>query len=314
MYKPGVVALRPLSLGDIYDGAFKTIRRNPKAMVGMAALVVAACSLLPALLSVVLATTGNLTMPTAGESGVAGSGTPELATLLGSLTTALGQIVLAGMISSVVFGAVLGRATSIGEAWAAVHGRFWRLIGLTLLGTTIALLPMILVLLGAIVLGFALSSVGVGILVGVLGFLGSLVWVVFVGARLLSFATPAMVIERLGVVASMRRTWALSSRQFWRIFGIYLLTTLMVGIAGGMLTIPFTIVGIAAGVAGGGSTTSGLIYVFSNLLGGIVVGAVTSPFQSGVMALLYLDERIRKEGYDVQLIAAAQSGSPATAG
>ena len=33
VHKPGVLALRPLGLGDFFDGAFKTIRLNPRAMV-----------------------------------------------------------------------------------------------------------------------------------------------------------------------------------------------------------------------------------------------------------------------------------------
>ena len=37
--KPGVIPLRPLGLGEILDGSFATIRRNPKATLGIAAIV-----------------------------------------------------------------------------------------------------------------------------------------------------------------------------------------------------------------------------------------------------------------------------------
>ncbi len=33
-HKPGAFPLRPLGLGDLYDGAFRIIRFNPKATVG----------------------------------------------------------------------------------------------------------------------------------------------------------------------------------------------------------------------------------------------------------------------------------------
>jgi hypothetical protein len=46
--------------------------------------------------------------------------------------------------------------------------------------------------------------------------------------------------------------------------------------------------------------------VFSAYLSQIVVGAITTPFTSAVIALQYVDQRIRKEGLDVQLIAASQ--------
>ena len=37
--KPGVIPLRPMAVGEILDGAFTSIRRNPKAILGMAAVV-----------------------------------------------------------------------------------------------------------------------------------------------------------------------------------------------------------------------------------------------------------------------------------
>jgi len=39
MHQPGVIPLRQLSLGDMFEGALKTMRRNPEATIGMAVLV-----------------------------------------------------------------------------------------------------------------------------------------------------------------------------------------------------------------------------------------------------------------------------------
>src|SRR5690606_10270210 len=44
--KPGVVPLRPLNLGELIDGAFTTIQRYPKIMLGMSAIVMTAVTLL----------------------------------------------------------------------------------------------------------------------------------------------------------------------------------------------------------------------------------------------------------------------------
>src|SRR6478672_6895073 len=60
VHKPGVVPLRPLGLGDFFDGAFKTIRRNPRAMVGLAALVTTAFMVVPVLVTLLLAAAGHL--------------------------------------------------------------------------------------------------------------------------------------------------------------------------------------------------------------------------------------------------------------
>jgi hypothetical protein len=312
VHKPGVLPLRPLGLGDIYDAAFKTIRRNPRAMVGLAALVMAACAALPAALSVALAFAGQLRLAPSGLNGLgstqAMAGVAEVygATTLARLLSVLGQIVLTGMIARVVFGAVVGRATSISEAWRPVRGRFWRLVGLALLGAIVAVAPFMLAIVAAVAVGFAVDSAGVGVAIGLLGGAGGFVWLVFAEVRLVSLSTAALVIEQLGVLAAMRRTWVLTRRQFWRVLGIWLLTGILVAVAGEILSIPFGVAGGVLTAFGASSSWGGLGVVASNLLSSIVVGAVITPFTAGVMALLYVDQRIRKEGYDVELIAAAQ--------
>src|SRR5690625_3944619 len=40
--QPGIIPLRPLTLGEIYDGAFRAVRTNPGVMFGLAAVIVGA--------------------------------------------------------------------------------------------------------------------------------------------------------------------------------------------------------------------------------------------------------------------------------
>ena len=35
--QPGIIPLRPLGMGEIYDGAFRAVRANPRVMFGLAA-------------------------------------------------------------------------------------------------------------------------------------------------------------------------------------------------------------------------------------------------------------------------------------
>src|SRR5690349_5901454 len=60
VHKPGIVALRPLKLGDMFDGAFTAMRQNPRSMIGMAAVVMTWFLLLPTLVSLALAAAGKL--------------------------------------------------------------------------------------------------------------------------------------------------------------------------------------------------------------------------------------------------------------
>jgi hypothetical protein len=315
VHKPGVVALRPLTLGDFFDGAFKTIRRNPKAMVGLAAAVSTGAMVVPVLVTLVLAATVGLTAddpfsePATGgfraglESSV-GSGAYAVSTLLGALFGFLASVVLTGMLVRVVAEAVLGRATTIGQAWTAVRGQLLRLFGLTLLNLLVTVLLTGVPVLVGVLLGVGVGA-GAGIGVGVPLFLAGFAVVVWLQFRYFLLAPPALVLERSGVVASLRRGGALSRGQFWRLLGLYLLTTLVVGLAGQVVALPLGVL-TAIGPAVWDGTTGALVAVFSSYLSQILVGAITAPFTAAVVALLYVDQRIRKEGLDVQLIAASQ--------
>ena len=57
-------------------------------------------------------------------------------------------------------------------------------------------------------------------------------------------------------------------------------------------------------------TAGALLLVLSSFLSQILVGAITTPFTSAVTALQYVDQRIRKEGLDVELIAASKANAP----
>jgi hypothetical protein len=306
-----VIALRPLGVGDFFDGAFKTIRRNPKAMVGLAALVTATFLVLPALLTLGLAAAGDLgafdeaTDPF-GTGSTGSTGGAAAMTYLGAFFGMFASVVLNGILVHVVAEAVLGRRTTIGAAWSRTRGRMWRLVALMLLD-----LVVILLLVGAPVAAGVLTGIAVGVaegfLVGVplLGLAMALL--AFLQVRFFLLAPAALVLEGTGVVASLRRAGALSHRQFWRLFGIWLLTALVVGVAGQVLALPLGFVGTIGGALVPG-TAGTLVFVFSGYLSQIVVGAVTTPFTSAVTALQYVDQRIRKEGLDVQLIAASQRG------
>ena len=311
-HKPGVVALRPLALGDFFDGAFKTIRRNPGAMVGLAALVTTAFMVVPVLVTLALAGLGQLSMgfgtvpATSEDLSAFDSGAVTLASYLGSFFGLFATVVLNGMLVRVVAEAVLGRRTTAGEAWAAIRGRLLRLVGLLLLD-----LLLVLLLIGLpVVLGFAVGmqvGVAAGFLVGVPLLLLAVAAIAFVQVRYFQLAAPALVLERMGVLASLRRAGQLSRGQFWRILGILLLTGLVAAVVGQVVSVPLTLLG-AAGPLFFPGTGGALLLVLTSYLAQVVVGSLTTPFTAAVTALQYVDQRIRKEGLDVELIAASRPG------
>lgn len=312
VHKPGVVALRPLRLGDLFDGAFKTIRRNPKAMVGLSAVVVTGSLVVPVLLTLALAATGNLSLDLFGDpttedqqlSAVLDTGTTTALSYVGSLFTALATVLLNGLLVRVVAEAVLGRSTTIGEAWAATRGRLLRLLGLALLDGAMGVVLIAVPVGAGLLVGFT-AGVGAGLAVGLPLLLGAVALFLFVQVRFFLLAPPVLVLERTGVFASLRRAGRLSRQQFWRLLGIMVLTALVVGLVGQVISVPLGLLGVG-GAALLSGTGGALAVVYSGYLSQIIVGAVTTPFTSAVVALQYVDQRIRKEGLDVQLIAASQ--------
>ncbi len=310
-HRPGVVPLRPLRLGDFFDGAFTTIRRNPTAMVGLAAAVTSLFLVVPALATLVLAGAGGLSFDLSGDTVAGlealGSGGVTALSYLGTVFGALATVVLNGLLVRVVAEAVVGRRTSAAAAWAATRGRLLRLLGLTALNLAVVLV-LVAVPVGLGVLAGVRLGMAEGFAVGVPLTLAAVALLAFVQVRCFQLAASALVLERIGVLASLRRATQLSRGQFWRLLGVQLLTVLVVGVVSQVLAVPLTLLGLAGPFLLPG-TAGALVLVFAGYLSQVVVGAVTTPFTSAVVALQYVDQRIRKEGLDVQLIAAAQQAT-----
>jgi len=113
-------------------------------------------------------------------------------------------------------------------------------------------------------------------------------------------ATPALILERASIGTALRRGFGLARTSFWRVLGIYLLTSILVTVLSFVISIPFDQIGLIFGIGPAS-------FAFS-LLGGIVANWVTIPVLAAVVALLYIDVRIRTEGLDVELARAAQEG------
>ena len=75
--------------------------------------------------------------------------------------------------------------------------------------------------------------------------------------------------------------------------------------AGGMLSFPVSLVGQLAAAAGAGSGYGALILVVTQALASVITAAFVAPFTSAVTSIQYLDQRIRKEAYDVELMTMA---------
>src|SRR5205823_2675989 len=66
--KPGVIPLRPLGVSELLDGAFTSIRRNPRATLGIAAILLTVSGVVTtALAAALIHSVGPVALPSAGE-------------------------------------------------------------------------------------------------------------------------------------------------------------------------------------------------------------------------------------------------------
>src|SRR6195952_2332373 len=146
VHQPGVVPLRPLTLGDMFGGSTLTIRRNPAATVGMAALVRLVFMLVPVVVTLVLGFGDHLPsfdLNDQGSGSMGGLGVNAAntaASLASGVFSALAGIIVTGLVMRVVEQAVIGRRLTAGAAWHAARGRLLALLGLSLLSGLIATL------------------------------------------------------------------------------------------------------------------------------------------------------------------------------
>ena len=317
VYKPGIIPLRPLSIGDIYQGAFAAIKTNARTMFGFTAALLGVVLVISiatnyAIINLVLP---NYLSPSSPYAAVFTSLSGSFSQLGGSLLQALATVLLSGLIIVAVSRSVLGRVASSKEVWERTKSKFLPLIGLNIIISIISGLMMII----GIAVFFALLAsaastantdreflqdlsimlVGLFILMVISALVGSYLSIKF------SVAPPAMVLENLGVFAAIGRSWSLTRGNFWRLFGINILTAIItsmvagifVGIADALGAI-FIVVGSSSpeDVIASLNTTYILVMVMSTIAQLLIL-----PFTSSVNALLYIDLRMRKEGLDVEL-------------
>jgi hypothetical protein len=297
--KPGVIPLRPLGLGEILDGAFSTMRAHPRLMLGVAAVVVTIAQLIT--VAVTFPWMDDVNRAVAFDANTDPDevwsvvGKSLAISMVGLLLMLVARVFLSGFITLVVGKAVLGQPLSFGDVWVRVRPRLLPLLGLTLIYPAIAIAAVLL----AVFLTIAVPPVGILLILGMIP-VGIWLWVMF------SLATPALVLESAGVGQAFGRSRRLVQGAWWRIFGISLLAAFLAGLIAIIIQLPFEYLG--DGFATVTATTPTAVttkYLLLTTIGTIIASTITEPFAAAVTVFLYTDQRIRKEGLDIELARAA---------
>ena len=302
--QPGIIPLRPLTVGELFNGAFQAVRVNPQTMFGFAFAIMAVVGLVQAF----FASSSTSSLTRALSSGDTDDLVYSLGSSMGSITTSgltlLATAFLSGMLALTVWDAVLGRKSSPADAWHRFSPRFVPVLLATLLIGIIEFVAIVVVLLVFLIPFFLVvvntasarsydsASAGIG---GALSIIFLMIVALIVIACFLTvkfaFTSSAVVLEGLGPVDAMKRSWSLSKGSFWRILGriwlIGIVTTLITSVLG-------AVVGAILGVGANAAESLGLLVAFSAFVSALL-SAVVIPVQSSFYTLMYLDERMRKE-------------------
>jgi hypothetical protein len=305
-WQPGIIPLRPMSFGDFLSVPFKAMRYNRAVVIGGPLLCVAVAMLLLAAALWLAFTDPSLALlsPEAQFQGVQGS-------TVAVGIAALVAIVLADALASAVVApgiarAVLGERITVGAALTAIRPRIGGLILLwfvTWLAVVLAMAPGIaMISLGARAGDDA--TVGFGVLVlALLGLVvGIPVYIISAEARCV------IVLERTGAFASIRRTIGLIRGRFWWSVLIIGLTTFLISLVTGFFQQLLSFVGAIALVIGvSGEWIGTAIFIGITVVGAVVSYVFTYAYMGSVYALIYIDARIRHEGFDLDLARAAEA-------
>ena len=302
--------LRPLSVGEVLDGSFSTIRKHPRIVFGFAAVLAIIAELIRLVVGLALnnvpAAFGQNSFSTTSTSNRTDNLNSVGAGLTGSLVSlvinALCVALLAGVVTGVVGKAVIGQQADGHEILTAVRKRWFGLLVVSILAEILPWTPFVLVILG-ILLGLVSPGLGVagGVLGGIAAFvLGGLLW------GRLAVAVPIFILERRGPAASIARSWRLVRGAFWRTWGLRALVTLIVSIAGSILSVPLLAVMLPSALHGHTPSTVSLVLL---VIFSAVVWMITQPLIAASLTLIYIDRRMRAEGLDLQLTQAARAAA-----
>lgn len=297
--------LRPLTLSDVLDGMFRMFLAHWRTYVLALGLV-----LLP--LNFILAVLGGLAgvnqgildqflNPATAQAAIeTGPDLVALFTFLGiaALSAVLVSPFVRGVACRISADAFDGRNPQPREVLRETLPRYWALVGAALLIGLVAFA--VLIVPGALLIGgVATGGDGLAVLGGILMFVAFFVVIWLVNRFQLAFA--AVVVERVGPVAALRRSAELVKGRWWRVFGTLLLASLVSGIVAQIASLPFALPGDIFG------DVLGVVFL---TIGTVIASIITTPLSANAQTLLYFDGRIRNEGYDLEVMTRNVVGPP----
>ena len=314
---PNQLSLAPLGAGDLIDRAVRLYRRHLFVLIRTAAP------------PVIIASAGWIVFGIAIRRVVNTSDTNTL--LFSILASIISFVVIVGgyLFTIVVMGGatrtlvahllhnepVTARATYI-----AVRARFWGLLAASLVvfvwmwisASVVSVVWYILfIVLAAALFVTALVSPWLTLVVMTVLLLVTIavgMWVFFFIVGRVAYVPQVMLVEGKGVFEAFSRSFSLARGNVRRLMAMTLFTGFATYSAMMILLLPLGWYGYLSGISPWDATQWPVWYSIAySVLGPLSTILLTPVWMLG-LSLLYVDERVRHEGYDIELMAARQLG------
>lgn len=315
---PDHLALAPLGAGDLIDRAVRLYRRHLFVLIRTAA---PPC---------IIAAAGWILFSISIRRIFVSSETDDL--LIYFLLSILSMgIMLGGYLFIVV---VMGGATrtlvahllrndpvTARATYAAVRSRFWGLLAASVVVLLWIFASLLAASSGGQMAGFifglgamALANVApmwLTISLAVIGFLVTLAfsaWLFFFVVGRVAYVPQIMLVEGKGVVEAVARSFSLARGNVRRLMAMTMFTTFATYSALMILAAPLGWYGYLSGIQVLNPAQWPAWFAIAYSVLGPLSSILLTPVWMLGLSLLYVDERVRHEGYDIELMAARQLG------
>jgi hypothetical protein len=297
--------LRPLSTGELLDRTFQIYRSHFTLFAGLAMLP-AAVNVVTQALRLWYATHQSLhTHP--GASIYVVQGITGVLTLLSSIIA----LVLYGITQAATTWAVsnvyLGEPATIPTAFESAKQHWFRYTLIVLRQVWVMTwLPLLILGLGFIPMAIAgrrTSSSAIALGIAVFLIFPALIYGFWAYLRV-SLAVPASVVELLGVRAALKRSKQLLVDRKGRIFLLFLFLFVLYLVVGA-IQMPLAVLALKA--RGMQAFTTHAISLALSFVTATIVG----PIGAIALCLFYFDERVRREGFDIEWMMSKVAPTPA---
>ena len=275
MYRRRVAApsLRPLGVGETLDVAIKIYTRNAGTLFRLVFFIAAPINLVSTVVEASAVSNTNAITFDDTSSQFEVSNSTDLWTSLAAVLVALLLLLLATTLASAacfkaVADAYLGEQSTWRQSLGYAARRFRSVIWVSVLGWLLVLLGTVLCILPGVYL-----------------------YTCFI------VAVPVLLTENVRGRKALGRARALVRGRWWKVFVIVLLGTLLTSIVSAGLS------GLGNVVIASGhdvNTVSGFVASFVTTT---IASTLTIPFTAAFVTVIYFDLRVRKEAFDLQLLA-----------